>query len=160
MAFVLTPELAAFCQSGISIVVASTGPDLLPLPGRALACRIDGERVRLVLSATENAAVLQAIAAGQAIAATFTVPMTHKSIQLKAASARVEPARLDDETFVAEQCESFRRWIVSINYPETFAHHYCAWRRDDLGALSFVPTAAFEQTPGPDAGNVLPRSQP
>ena len=153
---VLTAELAGFCQSGLSIVLASCDRRGRPVVGRGLACRIgDRARTRIVLRQPSNAAVLQALANGSGIAVTFTQPSTHRSIQLKAAGVRVAPPDVSDGPAVAVQTASFRADLVARGYPETFAVAFTAFEPHELAAVDFFPEHAFVQTPGPSAGSAL-----
>jgi hypothetical protein len=154
---VLTSELAAFCQRGVGIALASCESDGHPIAGRASGCVIDltAQTVRLSLERVPNAALLQAVALGKGIAATFTQPSTHKSIQLKGASASLGTADADDARRAADQSAGFCNELVTLGYSESFSKTYCAFKADDLVTLIFVPTDGFTQTPGAQAGNAL-----
>ncbi len=153
---ILTAELAAFCQSGISIVLGSRSADGRAAAGRALACSVEpGGMVRLFLRRPPNRPFLEAIKQGGGIAATFTRPETHRSIQLKASRARIAAFSSEDKTTVEAQCANFRRELVSVDYTEQFAAGYCAWRDEELATLEFLSEQAFVQTPGPGAGSTL-----
>ena len=153
---VLTPELAAFCQSGVSVVLASCDRTARPLVGRALACRIapDGE-MRVVLRESSNTGLLAALRGGAPLAATFTQPTTHRSIQLKAPGARQVAANASDAPAAVVQTAAFRRELMEIGYGEDFAAGYCGFETHDLVTITFRPDAAFVQTPGPSAGSAL-----
>lgn len=153
----LSPELAAFCESGISIVVAAHGSEGWPVVGLALACRADParQRLRLVLARTPNLALLDAVREGGTVAATFSQPGSHRSIQMKGGFARLEAVKAEDRSCAAQQAQAFRRIMVQGGYSDSFAAAYCAYRPEDLAALSFAPAAAFLQTPGPGAGAAL-----
>lgn len=153
---VLTIELADFCASGVSIVLASCGPAGRPVVGRGLACRIGGEgRMRIVLRRSSNHALLDALASGWHIAATFTQPTTHRSIQIKAKGATVSEPEVADGPAVMAQTLAFRRELVDVGYPDIFAATYVAFEPHELVALDFLPEQAFVQTPGPSAGSAL-----
>lgn len=153
----LTAELAAFCQSGISIVLGSRGADGRPVAGRALACTVSPNgAVRLMMARRPNQKLLEALARGGAIAATFTRPQNHRSIQLKSARARTVDPGANASALVDAQCANFRSELTNVGYSESFAATYCAWNADDLIAVEFTVDAAFVQTPGPGAGSALP----
>jgi hypothetical protein len=155
----LDAELAAFCESGVSIVVACRGPDGWPIVGIAVACAADAaaQRLRLVLSREPNRALLSAVAQSGALAATFSQPGSHRSIQVKGGALREDAAHPDDIRRAAEQTDAFCRTLVQAGYSEALASAYCAHNPADLAALSFSPSDAFLQTPGPGAGGALPR---
>jgi hypothetical protein len=152
---VLTPELAKFCQSGVSIVLASCDRTR-PVVGRAVACRIapDGE-MRVVLRESSNLRLLDALRDGARLAVTFTQPTTHRSIQLKAPGASLVPANASDAPAAIVQTAAFRRELMEIGYSETFAAAYCGFEPHDLVTIAFLPAQAFVQTPGPSAGSAL-----
>lgn len=153
---VLTAELADFCQSGLSIVLASCDSAGRPVVGRGLACRIDAEgRVRVVFREPPNAALRAAVAAGAAIAATFTLPSTHRSIQLKAARAEIVPPAPLDGPAAMLQTRAFVAELVGIGYPERVSSAYVRFEPHEIAAFEFLPEAAFVQTPGPSAGSAL-----
>jgi hypothetical protein len=89
---------------------------------------------------------------------TFTKPSTHRSIQLKAARAEMSELGPGDARVAASQAVGLRTDLVEDGYTATFAASYCAFAADDLIALDFLPSEAFQQTPGPNAG--APLQQP
>lgn len=102
-----------------------------------------------------NLDLQRAVAAGAPIAATFTKPYSHRSIQLKADRAEiVRPAPPDGPAAFA-QTRAFREELVSVGYAETLASGYTRFELHELAALEFVPESAFVQTPGPSAGSSL-----
>lgn len=156
VAGVLTPELVAFCQSGVSVVLGTLGGDGRPIAGIALACAIDEiGMVRIFLREPSNRDLLQAIERGGAIAVTFTEPRTHRSIQIKGERAKRTEHSARDLVTVARQIAVFRRELEFVDYPPKFAAYYCTYREEEVTAFEFVPHEAFVQTPGPGAGSVL-----
>ena len=153
---VLTIELALFCQSGVSIVIASCEQGGEPVVGRGLACRLDEpDSVRIVLRKSSNPALFRAVREGSGLAVTFTKPSTHRSIQLKANAARVSSTAAKDGLAAKSQTADFSADLVACGYTEEFSRAYCAFAQDDLAAIDFVPEHAFVQTPGPGAGSAL-----
>ncbi len=153
---VLTPDLAAFCESGVSIIVGARAADGWPRAGMALAARVEaGGGVRLVLREPANRALLAAVGRGAGLAATFSRPRDHRSIQLKAAGGRVGPSGPEDAAEAARQAGILCEALQSVGYRAAFARLYCAFRPDELAAIAFRPEAAFVQTPGPGAGSAL-----
>jgi hypothetical protein len=155
IAGVLTDDLVRFCQSGVSVVLG-TRADGLPLAGIALACIVDpAGKVRIFLREPANGGLLRALEGGAEIAATFTEPRTHRSIQLKAAGAHKIPVTEQDLASVARQTGIFRSELESAGYSAEITSHYCAYRPDEVVAIEFTPEEAFVQTPGPGAGSAL-----
>lgn len=154
---VLTSDLIRFCHGGVDIILASCEADGSPVGGLALGCRIDerNHSVRLILQRKPNAALLRAIELGKAIAATFSQPTTHRSIQLKAPGGKIGPVKPDEKQLAADQSAAFARELIAIGYPEVFSHTFVAHDPRDLCTITFTPTEAFQQTPGPNAGSAL-----
>jgi hypothetical protein len=153
---VLTEDIAAFCQSGVGIAVASRDDEGWPVLARGRGCRIDAAgRVRVILRSGSGAALLAAVAAGRPVAATFSQPGSHRSIQLKAASATVDAPEPGDEAAADAQSAVFRDLLIAAAYPEAFAETYCSAGGQPIAAIGFVPERAFVQTPGPGAGSAL-----
>jgi hypothetical protein len=153
---VLTPALAEFCQSGVSIVLASCDHNGRPVVGRGLACRIEPDgKARVVLRKSSNPKLLKALADGARFAVTFTQPSTHRSIQLKAPSARIVDTNVGDAPAALAQTSDFRRDLMDVGYSESFARTYCGFEPHDLLTITFAPEQAFVQTPGPNAGSAL-----
>jgi hypothetical protein len=156
IAGVLTQELAEFCESGVSVVIAASTADGMPIAGRGKACRItpDGT-MRIFLPEPGNTALLAAFSAGSPIAVTFSAPRNHRSIQVK--GSQVRPVGLDagDLDLVARQVKDFENDLVFVNYPLRFSATYTAYHPEEIVAIEFSPKDAFVQTPGPGAGEVL-----
>jgi hypothetical protein len=153
---VLTGDLVQFCQSGVSVVIAGCDETHRPVVGRGLACRIDESgTVRLVVRSETNRGVLRAIAQGAGLAVTFTKPSTHRSIQLKATSARTCATEASDQRLAAVQTAALRADLVRDGFDEKLAVRYCAFENEGLISIEFLPEHAFVQTPGPGAGTPL-----
>lgn len=153
---VLTPDMAAFCQSGVGISMASRDAGGWPVLARGRGCLIDAEGlVRVVLRSGPGRPVLEAVAAGRPVAVTFSQPGSHRSIQLKADVAEVCAAEPGDEAAAGAQSRVFRDLLIATGYSERFAGVYCSAGDDTAAVVAFVPASAFVQTPGPGAGSRL-----
>ena len=152
----LAPELAAFCQCGTSVCLASSDSRREPIAALGLACRMDGARLRILLKRRGNERLLQAVAAAAPIAVTFSQPETHRSIQFKASTASLDPLLPADEPELARQTAAMRDELINVGYSAAFATVYCMFERQDVVAVVITPDLAFVQTPGPAAGNALP----
>jgi hypothetical protein len=148
--------MAEFCQSGVSVVLASCDGGPSPVMGRGVACRIiaDGP-MRVVLRNSSNGALLKALGRGARLAVTFTQPTTHFSLQLKSPSASIAAADAMDVPAAHAQAAKFRQELMAVGYSESFAAAYCGFEPHDLLTITFTPEQAFLQTPGPSAGSAL-----
>lgn len=154
------PErLAAFLHGGLAFSVASRGPDNVPSVARALGCHLtaDQRRLRVLLSRPQTEGLLADFRANGAIALVCTEPSTHRSLQVKGRDAVVEEA-LDRADGLRAQAhrESFLAEVVPLGYPEALIRTFLACADEDLAAVTFTPTEAYDQTPGLHAGDPLP----
>lgn len=150
-------ELAAFLQSGVSTHVASRDAANLPLLVRGVGCRVapDRTRVTVFLRASQCGRMLADFAANGAIAFVASQPSTHRTVQLKGTDAAVEPARPADRLLVESQRAALADDLVTIGFDRSFPETLLGGEAADLVAVSFTPSAAFVQTPGPGAGAPL-----
>lgn len=160
----LTADLAAFCESGVSVNVASAQAvaaapgetPFRPVIAPGLGCRVSPEgRVRVLVWSRVTEPVLAALAAGAQVAVTLSRPYTHRSIQLKAAAATLSAATAEDEAEARRQAQGFADELVSVGYRSDFAATYVTFLPGELVAIDLVPDRVFVQTPGPRAGAAL-----
>ncbi|KPK71368.1 MAG: hypothetical protein AMJ84_06370 [Acidithiobacillales bacterium SM23_46] len=155
--FVLDEAQAAFVQRRVAINVASNSAERLPSLARAIGCRVSEDRrtVTIFLSVPRSATLLRDLRAGGGIAAVFTRPTTHETIQLKGAAATIVPLEESDRAAMQACAASFLEEIFQLGYKDPFATAMIAAVGDDSIGVAFQPTTAFLQTPGPSAGTKL-----
>jgi hypothetical protein len=155
--FILDAEQAGFIGGPVSINVASSDANLVPSVARAFGCRLtpDRGRVTLFLSGMRSPALLRDLRAGGAVAAVFSRPSTHRTLQLKGRDAVVGRLEQDDRERMLAYGDQFRAEILGLGYSERFVEGLVAAVTDEAVAVCFAPMAAFEQTPGPAAGQRL-----
>jgi hypothetical protein len=152
----LSDEIVAFIASGVSIVIGVVGPDGRAQTGRALAVRADGEgTIRLIYPDEGNAAVVATARSGGPIAVTFSAPLSHRTIQIKGFSCKAEQLEPEDRISAEHQSNAFAAILRAIGYPSAFVQAFCDYGSTALCVLSFPAQAAFEQTPGPGAGQSI-----
>ena len=157
---VLDAEHAAFVlRPGISITAASRTAANLPQLGRALGCRVAPDRrsVTVLVPADQNLALVAALRESRAIAVVFSEPGTHRTIQLKGSDAVLEPLAAGDTERVARWSDGFVAGLAALGYNGPMVRTFLWCDPARLVAVSFAPQAAFEQTPGPQAGMPLTR---
>jgi hypothetical protein len=154
---VLNEKWAAFIQGGVAIMASSCTPDRIPTLARVLGCRVTPglQKVTIFVAASQADALMNAIRSTGAIAAVFTQPSTHASVQLKGTDAAVGPARPTDAQLSKRYIDAFVADAVPLGYPEDLLRALVAADPSDLVCITFSPAAAFLQTPGPRAGEPL-----
>jgi hypothetical protein len=147
------PEQAALIARRVSIIVGSSDAALRPHLMRAVGSRLSEDRRRLTLLLPDQRSrpVLDDLRANGRIAVVFSEPTTHRTLQVKGVDAVVGPID-DDALALAEQ--TLREFAIEIGQlgfaaevAQTLLGHEA-----ELVAVHFTVAAAFEQTPGPAAG--------
>ncbi len=148
---------AAFVQGGVSIVAASRDAGLVPSIGRAMGCTVSGDRrgVSLLVAASQAARLLDDVRGCGRVAVVFSQPSTHRTLQLKAEDARVRDLRPGEFDVVLRYVDAFAAEVEPLGHTRGQARTLLTCREDDVIAVDFTPTEAFEQTPGPKAGTPL-----
>jgi hypothetical protein len=155
---VLPAHLVAFLQGGVAATLGARSASGRPIVGGGVACRVEAMTdVRVLMSRGANAAFIEAIEGGSAVAATFSRARDHRSIQLKAMRARIRETAPDDVIEAERQCALFADELVELGYTRLQANAYAHSGTADLVSLEFRPERVFTQTPGPGAGAELPR---
>lgn len=156
-AVALDEELAAFIQSGVSVVVAGRSDARVADLIRGCGCRVsaDRRRVTVLVDAERSPAAVADIAANGMIAVVFACPSSHRSIQLKGADARTVRVTAADRATMAHSLSAWVDKLTSIGFTPEFAAAVRGRTPARPVAISFTPTAGFHQTPGPDAGTRL-----
>jgi hypothetical protein len=157
---VLDERTAAFIAGPTaSIAVASRDRDNRPVLFKAVACRVAPARDRVTLYVDQQLAhgVVRAVRDGFPVAAVFSEPATHRTLQLKGERAEVAAVAPADREYAREHFVSIVEHVAALDYPEDGVRCYFHYAPEQLVAISFAPTAAFEQTPGPGAGDALER---
>ena len=158
---VLPAETARFMQSGLSIILASRNLHLKPSVARALACRVSGDgcTVELFAVSAKLGPLLDDLRAGAPIAVAFTLPSSHRTLQIKAPSAEISAVSADDRDFVAVAQSRFADDVERVmGSPQRQLLQAALGGAEEVDLRLIVrPTAVFEQTPGPRAGQPLLR---
>lgn len=144
-------------ERGVSVIVSSCGHDLTPSVMRAVGSRIGdgGCHITVYLCRSQSAQLLQDVARSGRLAAVFSQPSTHRTVQVKTRTARLREATPDDEPALQRYLEGMERELTSIGFAAVYARAMLAHRLDDVVAIEFVPELAFDQTPGPKAGQPI-----
>src|SRR3954470_23644460 len=144
-------ELADFLQSGVGIYIGTRNSALEPNGARAIAARVeqDGALVVIYLAEIAAARILPDLESNGQAAVTFGRPVDESACQVKGTCVWTRPARPDERPLLDTQWDNFTRSLEMIGVaPEARS----AWPKWPATAVALKPTAVFEQTPGPAAG--------
>ncbi len=152
---------ARFLTHHVSILVGSCNAAGEPSVARAYGCRATPGRrsITVFLSISQSTAVLRDVRAGGAVAVVFSRPTTHQTLQLKGRRGCIVPLQAGDRALMRDYGRSFREEIGVLGFDPVFTGAIMAAVEDEAVGLMFEPIAAFEQTPGPLAGQPLPLKQ-
>lgn len=158
----LSPDIVAMIDRGVSVIVASRDASLRPSVMRAVGSSIGegGRSITVFVSRRQSRQLVQDIAATGHLAVVFSEPASHRAVQVKATSATLRGARADDEPLLARYLASMEREIQLVGHPPPVTRAMLAHRLEDLVAITFEPAFAFDQTPGPKAGTPLAGGRP
>jgi len=147
---------AEFIQGPVSVVVASRNAELVADAVRGCGCRVSRDRrqVTVLVEPGRAGSLLEDVATNGMIAVVFSQPSTHQTIQLKGTDARVVRVTAADRAAARQHLRAWSGDLERIGFDARFAAalHGAA---GELAAIRFTPAAAFQQTPGPAAGQPL-----
>ncbi|MGE5169501.1 MAG: pyridoxamine 5'-phosphate oxidase family protein [Rudaea sp.] len=153
----LDTETIEFIQHRVSIYVAGRSADNVPTSARGWGCKVsgDGRAITIFVPRAQATALLRDVEENQRVAAVFSRPTSHRTVQFKGRDARVAPLAPDDAQTIAAYVGSFLVEVQKIGHSAPFVHAMFAARPDEMAAIVFTPTDGFAQTPGPGAGAPL-----
>jgi hypothetical protein len=156
---ILDTELAHFLQSGVAMHAASVS-GRTPQVTRAAGCRVspDLRSVTIFVVTSHSEALLADLRAHGSIAVVFTRPKSHRTVQLKGTDARVLALAPGDAELAWRQVDVFNAELAALRFAPELGRTLLGGGESPLAAVTFTPTSAFVQTPGPAAGTALKRS--
>lgn len=153
----LDSDNAAFIQTGVSISLASCGPDHLPSMSRGLGCKLvdGGRQVSVFLRRSQSLELIENIRSSERVANVFSLPSSNRTLQLKGTDARIAPVTADDLAVIEDHIADFILEVIPLGMSEAMVRALLSYQPDDLVTITYSPSAAFSQTPGPKAGAPL-----
>ena len=150
----IEPDLRAFIEGGLGIHIGTRTARLEPNGARALAVKVEEDRLHLIVYLAEVAArrVVPELRANGAIAVGFARPVDERACQIKGIFVNARPAADAERRVVEDQWEGFRANLERIGIRKIGTSGWTIW---PAVAIRFRATTIFEQTPGPDAGTLV-----
>ena len=155
--FVLGDAIARFVQAGRSMIVSSVNRAGQASLMRGLGARVSADQrlMTLFISRRQSEAVLTAVLETGVIAVVFAEPISNRALQIKGINGSVRAIDDSEWAAVAEYQNQMVVEIGKVGFAEPVVRAMLACARDDVVAVSFVPTSAFDQTPGARAGEAI-----
>jgi hypothetical protein len=156
-AIAIPADLLEPMRRGVSVIVASRDAAMRPSVMRAVGSDVaaDGSEVTVYVSRRQSRQLVQDIAATGQVAVVFSEPATHRTVQVKSSRAQLRNAGPADRPALERYLASMEREITQVGFAPLFTRAMLALDLDDLVAIRFAPQQAFDQTPGPRAGEAL-----
>lgn len=150
------PDQAALIGGRVSIIVGTRDAHHRPHVMRAVGSRLSPDRRRLtvLLPCNGSEAVLADLRGNGLIAVVYSEPSTNQTLQVKGHDARVADCDDDDEALALDYLRRFEEEVLALGLPVEVAETIIGHDHRRV-AVHFTVAAAFEQTPGPSAGEPL-----
>ncbi len=149
------PENLAPLLEGLAAVHVATR-DSRFVPDEVMAATAllepDGRRLTVYLPVATSETSLANLRDNGAIAIVLSQPLTHRTVQLKGRAETIRPAREDEREAVERHAAAFDAEVETIGLPPAVVRRRAKW---PCHAVTFVVEAAYEQTPGPRAGEPI-----
>jgi len=150
----LDPEIAAFITGVTSMSVATRDAGLMPAVAKAVGCAVSADRrwLTVFVDREQAAQVTADIAAGSPISVVFSLPSTHRTVQIKGGPVTATAATAAQKVRARLHVDGIVEHLVQLGYAEGALRGFFGYDPNSLLALRFAPSAVFAQTPGPRAG--------
>jgi hypothetical protein len=153
----LPPDWTTHLEGGVSTRVAACTPEGRPEISRGLAVEVlaDG-RIELLLPRDAGERVLDAIRRTGHVAAVLSLPLTHRTLHIKGRDAEVGDAGPAQAASLERCREAFLAQITPLGFSR--GQLMALWYGVDvseLGVVRFAISGAWDQTPGPGAGQAV-----
>src|SRR5262245_31906768 len=134
----ITKELKAFIEGGVSVVVGTRDEGFVPEIVRAWGPHVsrDARSIRLSVPEATSLRTRANLVANGRIAVSFSLPSTYETVQLKGRHLRTIRPNAEDRLRVDCHRESFAAVNESIGVPRARGEAF--WRRELAGSSLFV----------------------
>lgn len=147
----LPSDLITFLQQGLSIHMGTRNARLEPNGARVVALTVeeDHEHLRAYVTTTDVTAVLSNLEDNGHAALACTRPADDRACQVKGTFVSIRPAEPTEMAEVQRQWGGFLDQLQRVGIPPAATQRWTSW---PCVVVRLKVTAAFDQTPGPDAG--------
>ena len=151
---VVGDELAAFVRGGVAIIVATRDEDLRPEITRGWGPEVsdDGRSVTLSVTAPPESKTRSNLAENSAIAVTFSLPTTYRTVQIKGTAVDVHEPNAAQLTRAEEHLAAFVDQVEQVGIPRELAPTFM---QPEFVSVTLEVHELYDQTPGPNAGSKL-----
>lgn len=149
----ISQELAAFFESGISVLAGTRDGRMVPEATRALGARVEagGRALTVFLSAATAQRTLANVRDNGRMAVCFT-SIDHKSYQVKGRVTDVRDADAEGRRAILQYRAALAQHFGFVGLPPRLTYRLNHW---PAHAVRVAVESVFLQTPGPGAGGEL-----
>lgn len=153
----LSEEIAAFLETEACLVLAAASESLVPELCLGVACLVspDRKRVRVVFDRRSAGPLLALVQGTGRVALAGSQTLTMRTVQVKGGGAGLEPMPAAERPRVAEAVARMRLEFEKIGFHHPYGVTLLDYDPNELVCVGFTPTAIFDQTPGPQAGQPI-----
>lgn len=144
-------------ERGVSAIVGSCSRALVPSVMRALGYRLagGGAEITVYLGRSQARQLLQDVADTGRVTVVFSEPYSHLTVQIKSARARVVPVDGGALAELARYQAAMELQVGLVGFEPRFVQAMLNHDPSDLAGIHLLADVAFDQTPGPHAGQAL-----
>jgi len=156
---VIDPRLQAFLANPVMVVASVRDSQGHAAIARCMGVRLNAGHapVEVFISRTQWRRAVDALAPGSLIAVTVCRPESYETYQMKGAVAAVALPDAEGLAFAADYCRRITDHLLSLG--PVLRQVRCWITTQDLICVRIRPERLFNQTPGPNAGNLLAQGQ-
>lgn len=150
----ITPTIATFLDSGLSILVGTRSRDLIPEALRAVAARVlpDRRHIALFVPVATGERTMENLADNARVAVTFSNPLDHTTFQAKGRVTQLGRAADSELPWLEEYFREFAAKLDLVGLPPKVTYRMARW---PAWHVVFRVEEVFMQTPGPLAGSAV-----
>ena len=147
-------KLTALLEGLVAVHVATRDAALVPDEVMAAAALLepDGRSLTVYLPDATAGTALANLRDNGEVAVVLSQPLTHRTVQLKGRVETIRPAGEDEREAVERFAAAFDAEVAAIGLPPAALRRRNRW---PCAAATFAVREAYEQTPGPRAGEPL-----
>jgi hypothetical protein len=147
-------DVAAFLREGVAVVVATRDAELRPeiTRGWAPVLSADGCSLRLCVSAEPGSRTIANLEQNGDLAATFSLPSTYRSVQIKGAMRELREPTPDELALVRAHLDAFVQDAEQVGLSRVAGERF---GEPPFITVAIAIRALFDQTPGARAGSAL-----
>jgi hypothetical protein len=153
--FELDEELREFVESGVAVIVGTADRAKRPhvVMGWGPRVSASGDAVTVFVESSRASVALSDVEATGLVALTFASPVSYRSLQLKGTCKVAGVANEEDQAWIQRHRDRFSTETALVGDPPMTIRNLMM--RDVMMRFDMRVERAFDQTPGPVAGNEL-----